>query len=132
MGDRLAVPLSCLTHPAFCQRLGSRPPRCSAQFGYPGGMLATGQRNRTEKKEVAVTYTILFYRATVPVEFRLPQPASQKFSGPFPLTMAPPMTLDWGLGDRLLCCQPSVLVCWGAVLVSAKSFFHLKVLALRL
>lgn len=102
MGDRLAlaVPLSCLTHPAFCQRLGDRPPRCSAQFGYPGGMLATGQRNRTEKKEVVVTHTILFYRATVSAEFRLPQSASQKFSGPFALTMAPPMTLDRGLGDR--------------------------------
>lgn len=85
-----AGPLSCLTQLTLCQRLGSRPPGCSAQFGSPGGTLATGERDRAKKKEV--THTILFYGAVVPAEDCLPKPDSQEFSCPFPLTMAPPLT----------------------------------------
>ena len=62
-------------------------------------MLVTGKRDRTEKKEVAVTRAILFYGAAVPAECCLPQPASQKFPCPFPLTMAPPLTPGRGLRD---------------------------------
>lgn len=93
-------------------------------------MLATGQRNRTEIKEVAVTHTILFYRATVPAEFCLPPSASQKFSGPFPLTMSPPMTLDRGLRDRDFSIA-SLLSLFVGALSSCQPRVSLKVLALH-
>lgn len=114
---RVGAQLSCLTQPALCQRLGSRPLGCSAQFGSPGGTLAPGERDRTEIKKVVVTHTILFYGVAVPGECCLRQPASQKFPCPFTLTVALPLTPGRGLKDgRLLSCQPSVLVCWDAVL----------------
>lgn len=116
---RVGAQLSCLTQPAFCQRLGSRPLGCSAQFGSPRGTLAPGERDRTKIKKVAVTHTILFYRVAVPGECCLPQSASQKFPCPFPLIMAPPpLAPGRGLRDgRLLSCQPSVPICWDAVLI---------------
>lgn len=94
-----SVPLSCLTQPILCQRLGSRLPGCSAQFVYSGGTLATGERGRTEEKEVAVTHTILFYGAADPAEYCLPQIASQKLPDPVPLTMVPPLIPNRGLRD---------------------------------
>lgn len=87
-----------------------------------GGTLAPGERDRTEKKEDGGdTYHFV-------LGGRNPQPASQKCPCPFRLTMALPLTPGRGLRDgRLLSGQPSVPVCWDAVLFSQE--FHLKVLA---
>lgn len=54
------VPLSFLTQLVLCQRLGSRPPGCSVQFGPPGGTQATPGRDGAEEKEVALTHTVLW------------------------------------------------------------------------
>lgn len=111
---------------------GKQATGCSAQFFSPGGTLATGERDRTEKKEVVVTHTILFYGAAVPAECYLPQPASQKFSSPFPLPMAQPLTPGRGLRDRDFSVASFLSCSLGRCPSVSQEVFSSKVLALRL
>lgn len=78
-----------------------------------------------------MTHTILFYGAAVPAECYLPQPASQKFPGPFPLPMAPPLTPSRGLRDGDFSVASFLSCSLGRCPTVSQEVFSSKVLALH-
>lgn len=118
---RVGAQLSRLTQPALVRgweagHLGDQP------YLVPeGGPLAPGERDRTEKKKVVVTYTIFFCAVAVPnVPFKISLSLPFDYGLPFSFWQSP---------QRWETSLAKLLSLFAGMLFSSSQEFHLKVLA---